>query len=340
MASNPFDLNRALLDWRSRRASESPWRDEDLDEMESHLRDSVAALEALGISSDEAFLLATRRLGPTHEVAAELAKVHPAETFRVRAIWMLVGMLLLGWVGDVARVASDLTVLAGVHLSAGPGWVAWAGALAHAVVLGLAAIVFVRFASGRWSGPGVPGSVRSRLTRFLAPALLATLLISKGAALLGLGVLVRELDTTTLGGVFALRGWVLTLDAVLLMVVTSLFLAALLRRGSRPLRTTPALLLATAAACLLPAFQPRLVAAPSEHAPGSTAIAIAIAAATPTSSPSSVGFDETLKLWKAGTKDEAPRPLRARRLLPTPIVPPRRVARLLGAGVSSPSPAS
>ena len=75
MASNPFDLNRALLDWRSRRASESPWRDEDLDEMESHLRDSVAALEALGIPSDEAFLLATRRLGPSHEVAAELAKV-------------------------------------------------------------------------------------------------------------------------------------------------------------------------------------------------------------------------------------------------------------------------
>jgi len=48
----------------------------DADELESHLRDQIAELEATGLSGDEAFLIAMRRLGQVDTVTAEFAREH------------------------------------------------------------------------------------------------------------------------------------------------------------------------------------------------------------------------------------------------------------------------
>jgi hypothetical protein len=48
----------------------------DVDELESHLRDQVADLEQAGLSGDEAFLVAVKRLGSLDEVSREFAREH------------------------------------------------------------------------------------------------------------------------------------------------------------------------------------------------------------------------------------------------------------------------
>lgn len=48
----------------------------DADELESHLREQIADLETAGLSDDEAFLIAVRRLGAADRLTAEFAREH------------------------------------------------------------------------------------------------------------------------------------------------------------------------------------------------------------------------------------------------------------------------
>jgi hypothetical protein len=54
----------------------------DADELESHLRDQVADLMASGLSPDEAFLVAVKRLGAQDEISREFARVHSGRLWK------------------------------------------------------------------------------------------------------------------------------------------------------------------------------------------------------------------------------------------------------------------
>lgn len=65
-----------IAQWReflSARPAVSP---ADVDELESHLRDHLEALTASGLTADEAFLVAARRVGAIDDVAREFAREH------------------------------------------------------------------------------------------------------------------------------------------------------------------------------------------------------------------------------------------------------------------------
>lgn len=291
MASTPFDLNQALLDWRSRLAAAGPCRAEDLEEMESHLRDSVGALEARGLTSDEAFLVAARRLGHPRNLAEEWGKVHPAEVFRTRAIWMLVGFLLVGLLGDVARVVSGAIILGGNLLEAEPLWLGWAGLAGTALTLIVGAALFARFASGRLLALPRAAQDRFRRAAFLGPVLLGTLLGARLAAWAEPVALARELSPSALGGIYVVQGWGQAVGGILLPIVTVLFLVALVRRGSRIPHATTVLVFVGASLVTL-GTAPRLEAAP---APPARHAAVGQAA----------HYDDALQAWRNGKKDEA-----------------------------------
>jgi hypothetical protein len=54
----------------------------DADELESHLRDQAADLMTLGLSFDEAFLVAVKRLGAQDEISREFARVHSGRLWK------------------------------------------------------------------------------------------------------------------------------------------------------------------------------------------------------------------------------------------------------------------
>lgn len=97
----PFDLNQAIQSWRENLAQSPAFHDENLDELESHLRDSISTLQTNGLAANEGFLVATMRIGSDAFLKSEFGKVNPQAVWLERALWMLVGIQFWSFVSGV-----------------------------------------------------------------------------------------------------------------------------------------------------------------------------------------------------------------------------------------------
>ncbi len=79
-----FDLERAIHAWRRQMAAGGVHPAEVLDELESHLRDDVAAQVRSGADAGQAFAAAVRRLGPAGALGEEFTKADRARLRRPR----------------------------------------------------------------------------------------------------------------------------------------------------------------------------------------------------------------------------------------------------------------
>jgi hypothetical protein len=87
-----FDLNFAIRQWRQNLAEAPAFQQTDLDELESHLRDSTADLQTAGLSAEEAFVIASRRIGPAGSLATEFRKIRPVGAVWECVLWGCVGL--------------------------------------------------------------------------------------------------------------------------------------------------------------------------------------------------------------------------------------------------------
>ncbi len=76
MAADNETLKGLIDQWRSQLSRRAALRPSDLAELEGHLRDQMAALTETGLTDDEAFLVAAKRLGNLDAVSQEFAKEH------------------------------------------------------------------------------------------------------------------------------------------------------------------------------------------------------------------------------------------------------------------------
>jgi hypothetical protein len=112
-----FDLERHIQDWKAEFTSRPALRRADVEELEQHVRDALPSLIATGLTPEEAFLIATRRVGPPAALESEFAKVNGAHFWSQRVFWIVFGAL--GYVvcrlviGAAASVAQALAGLAG-----------------------------------------------------------------------------------------------------------------------------------------------------------------------------------------------------------------------------------
>ncbi len=90
-----FDLEIAIADWKQSLASLETVSDDNVAELETHLRECVTTLDAMGLNSEEAFLIAQRRIGPPCELDAEFAKESSSTRWLNRGKWMCIGILAL-----------------------------------------------------------------------------------------------------------------------------------------------------------------------------------------------------------------------------------------------------
>jgi signal peptidase I len=88
---NSFDLSGAIQQWRRNLAQSAAFDRNDLDELEAHVRDAMPALQAAGLSSEESFLIASRRIGTRHALESEFEKINPGRAWLNRP-W-LAGLL-------------------------------------------------------------------------------------------------------------------------------------------------------------------------------------------------------------------------------------------------------
>jgi hypothetical protein len=65
-----------ITEWRTYVAKSPAVNGHDVDELEGHLRDEIAELDAAGLSADEAFLVAVKRMGALDTLSREFAREH------------------------------------------------------------------------------------------------------------------------------------------------------------------------------------------------------------------------------------------------------------------------
>ena len=171
---NRFDLEQALRAWRDDCAGRSGISFDNARELESDLRERVAALLKQGLDERDAFSRAVRQVGSLGELAREFARENPLAVWRERLFWIVAA----GFAVSVWSLLTGGTLLWCVNTFGallpftGPAWFALGGNLP---LLALAVLL----ATGR-----LHGAARRRFfgRRHLAFA---------GACLLAAGLAVR-----------------------------------------------------------------------------------------------------------------------------------------------------
>jgi hypothetical protein len=86
-----------IAEWRAYVAGAAGIDGRDVEELEAHLRDQIAELSAAGLTPDEGFLIAVKRLGDIDGLSREFAREHSGRLWK---------QLLVGGEGEPARGAT------------------------------------------------------------------------------------------------------------------------------------------------------------------------------------------------------------------------------------------
>ena len=75
-------LESQIAEWRAYVGKAPAVNGRDVDELESHLRDQIAELGAAGLTADEAFLIAVKRMGDVDSLSMEFAREHSGRLWK------------------------------------------------------------------------------------------------------------------------------------------------------------------------------------------------------------------------------------------------------------------
>ncbi|WP_433796628.1 permease prefix domain 1-containing protein [Actinoplanes sp. CA-252034] len=103
VTNDPDELEAQFAQWRQYVRRRPELNESDADELEDHLRGSVDQLTALGLHSDEAFLVAVKRMGGLDELSREFAREHSERLWKQ--------LVLTGDAGPRSRTHHDLIVM-------------------------------------------------------------------------------------------------------------------------------------------------------------------------------------------------------------------------------------
>jgi len=87
------NLETLIENWREELSIQPPFTQENRDELEDHLRMSIETLEKSGLSEEEAFLIASRRMGSAQKLESEFGKNNTSERWTHYLQWMVTGIL-------------------------------------------------------------------------------------------------------------------------------------------------------------------------------------------------------------------------------------------------------
>jgi hypothetical protein len=214
-----FDLNEHLAKWRDGLRNRPVICDEDIEELESHLRDTMDALLQARLSEEEAFLVAAHRVGHPVALEEQYRCAKPGTVWKERTQWMILGIVTLWVVSGLANLGSILTLFLGGALAHNGIVLGWIGLAVQTLLLlgfgwlSLRQIICAepRSASG-FSGPSQPGMLR--LTISLS---IAAVVISISTRLIQV-LAVKVNDAVVFGGYYLVTGLgasVLTMTVVI-----------------------------------------------------------------------------------------------------------------------------
>jgi len=113
-----FDLDAAVNGWRRSLEQQRGLTSDRIRELVQHLEESMERLRERGLTAEESFWIAHRRLGSPEALAEEFIKADPTAVWRERLVWMILGLMLFQLWG----------VFLGPFLSLASFWIRDAGA--------------------------------------------------------------------------------------------------------------------------------------------------------------------------------------------------------------------
>ena len=94
MATANFQLQPAINSFIERLKSKGGFTSDDLDELHTHLVDSIQDMQSKGFTPEESFLVSSCRIGDENELSEEYQKVNGAISGRPTLFLIITGMLL------------------------------------------------------------------------------------------------------------------------------------------------------------------------------------------------------------------------------------------------------
>jgi hypothetical protein len=119
-----------IAEWRAYVASAPGVNGHDLDELEDHLRHQITDLSAAGLTADEAFLIAVKRLGDVDGLSREFAREHSGRLWKQLIVsGDEPARLPSGWLATVVFAVAAAVAIQVARLAAGfpdeePTWLA------------------------------------------------------------------------------------------------------------------------------------------------------------------------------------------------------------------------
>jgi hypothetical protein len=133
-----FTVEQAVENWKNDLRQKQTLMETDIEELESHLREEMERLGPLGLTEEEAFVIAVRRIGDTTQMASEFAKVNTAAIWKTRFFWMIAGIFVLWLITSFSSFVSRLSFFTEAYFH----WFGWYGAgIFSSILYGLSLIV-------------------------------------------------------------------------------------------------------------------------------------------------------------------------------------------------------
>lgn len=92
-----FDLSTAVERWRGELAMQHHLTPDILRELEHHLHDAIAEFQKAGLTDEESFWIARRRIGHPQQLDEEFEKADPIAVWKNRGLWMVTGLMVVNY---------------------------------------------------------------------------------------------------------------------------------------------------------------------------------------------------------------------------------------------------
>ncbi|MBN1127227.1 MAG: ABC transporter ATP-binding protein [Sedimentisphaerales bacterium] len=217
-----FCVDRRIAEWRNGLAETGRFTAANLDELEAHLREKMEEFQHLPLSDEEAFLVASHRLGEKQDLTAEYGKVNSGLIWSHRFFWMIVGILAFAAMTALAGAVSSVLVAMGAYTGVNPKLLGFFASGIKAVVI-LAGLGFVL-----WACLAVrSGSTADRLTRGALIGLIAFLPVLFATRMLSPALTARVMGPSQYGQIALVMSYMsigLTVLCYIAMIVLMLWL--------------------------------------------------------------------------------------------------------------------
>lgn len=101
-----FQLKDSIEIWKQKLSNSNSFTNSDIEELESHLLEEIDILKEKDLTEEEAFYIATSRLGSVELLSSEFTKINTKSMYLKRVLWLLAGYILIYFIQQLILTCS------------------------------------------------------------------------------------------------------------------------------------------------------------------------------------------------------------------------------------------